>query len=117
MIHPERLFKRLEKRGYEIKKLTRYQYRVECVLDLYPVHCRYHNIANDARGTWGDLTTDDQIAAFIDAQVAVADKILDEAIAKGEITPETDQFDVVTKTTQNYLKNHPLPKPWYTKYS
>jgi hypothetical protein len=35
---------------YDIKKLTDYQYRINDVLDLYPIHNRWHNIKTNKRG-------------------------------------------------------------------
>jgi len=107
LFNPERLFNRLEKRGYEIKKLTSTHYRVEAVLDLYPVHDRWHNIADGNRGSWRDLKTDHQIAAFIDAQIAIADAILDKAIAD----------DPLLLTILDGLPTEPQPpgKKWLTK--
>lgn len=38
--------------GYEVKKLTAYQFRVNGVLDLYPIHKRWHNIKTGKRGNY-----------------------------------------------------------------
>lgn len=37
---------------YQVKKLTPYQYRINGVLDLYPIHRNYHNIKTNKRGTY-----------------------------------------------------------------
>lgn len=36
--------------GYSIEKKTEYQYRVNGVIDLYPIHNRWHNIKTGKRG-------------------------------------------------------------------
>jgi hypothetical protein len=35
---------------YDIKKLTEYQYRINGILDLFPIHNRWHNIKTNKRG-------------------------------------------------------------------
>ena len=40
----------LVKLGYNVKKLTEYQYRVNDTFDLYPIHNRWHNLKNNKRG-------------------------------------------------------------------
>lgn len=45
-----RLIKKLTARGYIVKKLSDYQFRINGVLDLYPVNMRYHNIKTQERG-------------------------------------------------------------------
>jgi len=36
--------------GYEVKKLTEYQYRVNDLYDLYPIHNRWHHLKTNKRG-------------------------------------------------------------------
>jgi hypothetical protein len=36
--------------GYDVKKLTDYQYRINGVFDLYPIHNRWHNLKTNKRG-------------------------------------------------------------------
>lgn len=38
--------------NYEVKKLTDYQYRINGILDLYPIHKRFHNIKTNVRGNY-----------------------------------------------------------------
>lgn len=38
--------------GYEVKKLTDYQYRINGIFDLYPIHKRFHNIKTGKRGNY-----------------------------------------------------------------
>ena len=37
---------------YEIKKITDYQYRINGIIDLYPIHRNWHNIKKNKRGTY-----------------------------------------------------------------
>lgn len=88
-----RLFEQLRKRGYEIKQLSPTHFRVEAVLDLYPVRCRWHNIATSRRGDWIQHRREPDMVKFIDDQVAQADKILDKAIAEGKFQEEICRMD------------------------
>lgn len=36
--------------GYDVKKLTDYQYRINGVYDLYPIHNRWHHLKTGKRG-------------------------------------------------------------------
>lgn len=36
--------------GYEVKKLTEYQYRINNTYDLYPIHNRWHHLKTNKRG-------------------------------------------------------------------
>ena len=36
--------------GYNVKKITEYQYRINNIIDLYPIHNRWHNIKTGQRG-------------------------------------------------------------------
>lgn len=40
----------LSELGYDVKKLTNYQYRVNGIYDLYPIHNRWHNLKTNKRG-------------------------------------------------------------------
>lgn len=40
----------LLKKGHKVSQLTPYQFRINGVLDLFPVHCRYRNIKTNKRG-------------------------------------------------------------------
>jgi len=87
MRNPEQIMKALERRGYEVKRLSHYQYRLECVFDLYTVRFRWHNIANNTRGSWHGMN-ENQLCELINQQVVIADAILDRMIAAGEITED-----------------------------
>lgn len=41
---------RLSNEGYEVKKLTEYQYRINNTYDLYPIHNRWHHLKTNKRG-------------------------------------------------------------------
>lgn len=41
--------------NYKVKKLTEYQYRINEVLDLYPIHKNWHNIKLNKRGKYDSL--------------------------------------------------------------
>lgn len=45
----------LKKEGFEIQQLTEYQFRVNRVLDIYPIHHRYHDIKKNRRGGFPHL--------------------------------------------------------------
>lgn len=36
--------------GYEVKKITEYQYRINNTYDLYPIHNRWHHLKTNKRG-------------------------------------------------------------------
>jgi len=93
MRNPEQIMKALERRGYEVKRLSHYQYRLECVFDLYTVRFRWHNIANNTRGSWHGMN-ENQLCELINQQVAIADAILDRMIAAGEITEDGEPIAV-----------------------
>lgn len=40
----------LTKDGYVVKKLTDYQYRVNDIFDIYPIHRRWHHLKTNSRG-------------------------------------------------------------------
>jgi hypothetical protein len=91
-ISMEQEIKALKKRGYQVEELTPYQFRVECVLDLYPVRRRFHNIANQERGEYPNypMAKMEKLIAFVDEQVKAADDLLDAAIKAGAIPDHSD---------------------------
>jgi hypothetical protein len=38
--------------GYSVAKKTNYQYRVENIIDLYPIHRQYHILESGKRGSY-----------------------------------------------------------------
>lgn len=46
----QREIEALAEQGFEIKRLTEWQYRVNNCLDLYPIHNRWHDIKKNRRG-------------------------------------------------------------------
>jgi hypothetical protein len=49
---------KLKRRGYEVQELTPYQFRINGLVDLYPIHNRWHNLQTGERGGgkgFGDL--------------------------------------------------------------
>ena len=40
---------------HEVKKLTEYQYRINGILDLYPIHKNFHNIKTNKRGKYNSV--------------------------------------------------------------
>lgn len=36
--------------GFEVRKLTEFQYRINNRFDLYPIHNRWHNLKTNKRG-------------------------------------------------------------------
>lgn len=51
-----------EKYKFELKQLTQYQYRIEDIIDVYPVRQRWHWLKSDERGTWSNT---DQLKSII----------------------------------------------------
>lgn len=43
--------------GFEIKELSPYQFRVNGVLDVYPIHHRFHDIKKNVRGGFSYIPT------------------------------------------------------------
>lgn len=103
----------LHKRGYQVEKKTPYQFRIECVLDLYPKRKRYHNIANQERGEYpfgfGKKSLQ-ALTAFVDAQIKAADEILDHAIRDGQL----DELKG-TEPGQRRKWLNANNEPWFTK--
>lgn len=84
---PEKTINALKANGYQVERLTPYQYRVESVFDLYIIRFRWHNIANGERGGWRG-TSVEGLQKLIDRHVAIADAILDREIAAGHVIEE-----------------------------
>ena len=40
---------------YEVERLTQYQYRINGVLDIYPVNKRWHDIRSGERGNYNQM--------------------------------------------------------------
>lgn len=59
-----RLYKQLCKR-YSVKKFTEYQWRINGIIDIYPVNEKYHNIKTQERGSYASLDLID----FIDHNI------------------------------------------------
>jgi len=51
---------------FEVKQLTPYQYRVNGILDLYPVRLKFHNIKTQKRGKFPDPINNDLYGWLID---------------------------------------------------
>ena len=50
------LIDRLRVLGFKVHEFTPYQFRVENVLDVYPVNRRWHDIEKNIRGTYKDIS-------------------------------------------------------------
>lgn len=42
----------LKTQGYDVRKLSDYQYRINEQIDLYPIHRNYHHIKKNRRGAY-----------------------------------------------------------------
>jgi hypothetical protein len=40
---------------YQVQMLTQYQYRINGVLDIYPVNKRWHDLRSGERGTYSEM--------------------------------------------------------------
>ena len=51
---PERIREILALRelGYDVKKLTEFQFRINNCVDLYPTHRRFHHLGSEQRGRY-----------------------------------------------------------------
>ena len=47
----------LSKEGYWVKQLSAYQFRINGVLDVYPIHNRWHDTKTGQRGGYADAKT------------------------------------------------------------
>lgn len=47
----------LEDLGYVVKKLTDYQFRINGLIDVYPIHKNYHILKSNKRGTYLNIKT------------------------------------------------------------
>ncbi len=106
MISPENMMAKLKAKGYQVERLTQWQYRIECVFDLYIVRFRFHNIANGQRGNWSGLN-EYHLCKLIDKHVAIADSILDAEIKAGRITPDGEVVGVRNRDVDSAI--------WWTK--
>ncbi len=41
--------------GYRIEPLTEYQYRIDGVIDIYPVNKRWHDLRSGERGSYNEM--------------------------------------------------------------
>lgn len=105
----------LKAKGYQVEKLTLYQYRVECVLDLYPTRKRFHNIANQKRGQYPDpwRVKTKVLIDFVDAQIRDADEIFDAAIKSGEL----NDSPISSEPGQRRRWLNANNQPWFTKHA
>lgn len=46
----------LAEKGFTVKPLTEFQFRVNDVLDLYPIHNRFHDLKKNRRGGYRNAT-------------------------------------------------------------
>lgn len=51
--------------GYTVRKLTEFQYRVNDLYDLYPIHRRWHELKTGKRGNY----TTGKLAEFIQSKI------------------------------------------------
>lgn len=42
----------LKAKGYDVRQLSEYQFRIDGALDLYPIHRRYHALKVNQRGDY-----------------------------------------------------------------
>ena len=45
----------LQSLGYKVIKITSFQFRINDIIDVYPIHNRYHNIKTNTRGGYRDI--------------------------------------------------------------
>jgi len=45
----------LNKKGYKVSKVSKGQYRINNVIDVYPLHQEYHNLGSGRRGNYKKL--------------------------------------------------------------
>lgn len=105
----------LHKRGYQVKQLTPYQFRIECVIDLYPKRRRFHNIANQKRGGYPfyPVVKLEKLLAFVDEQIKAADEILDRAIKSGQL----DELSGCSEPGERRRWLNENNQPWFVKFS
>lgn len=49
------LIESVEQYGLTVRQLTQYQYRINDVLDVWPIHNRYHDLIRNRRGGYRDV--------------------------------------------------------------
>ena len=42
--------------GHKVRQLTPFQYRIDEVIDVYPIHNRYHDLKTGKRGGYKSIT-------------------------------------------------------------
>lgn len=45
----------LKRAGFSVEEKTVYQFRIDGVLDIYPVHYRYHDMISGERGSFKNI--------------------------------------------------------------
>lgn len=51
----QKLLDELTEEGFEVRRLTEWQFRINGVLDIYPLHHRYHDLKKNRRGGFQHL--------------------------------------------------------------
>lgn len=46
----------LRGKGFDVRQITDYQFRIDGALDLYPIHRRFHDLRTQRRGTRAMVT-------------------------------------------------------------
>lgn len=60
----------LQGEGFQIKKLTEFQYRVNDRLDIYPTWAKWHDIKLNKRGTFSGINIKQFIRRFFDGNIS-----------------------------------------------
>lgn len=55
----------LRKRGWQVREITPFQFRINDVLDLYPTNRRWHHLKTNRRGGYGRETIDNLLARLL----------------------------------------------------
>lgn len=42
----------LEQQGWQVRELTSYQFRLGCLIDIYPTHAKFHDLVTGERGRY-----------------------------------------------------------------
>lgn len=45
----------LRSKGFNVRELTPYQYRINGEIDVYPIHNKFHNLKSGRRGGYKDV--------------------------------------------------------------
>jgi hypothetical protein len=51
----------LRRKGYKVRMITPYQFRINDALDLFPTHQRFHNLRTQKRGSYKNIIKITQI--------------------------------------------------------